>query len=316
MTDDKIRDSLQVPQNSALSKDDYFNFLKTSYSLLKKCPQYLSGSEGMSVLELAHLIPIVPETMLSIYIGINDAVCNKGLVTPFLPRHAHNNVFVFDPQIYSGGRDIPSGTIDAKGVINGFLPPNSSWNMEWTYVMINDPERSFLSLWEEKGYIDMIPAKFEDFTMISDHHKSKVCTFIDPEAFDHQINKDRDYLKKARNRGEKLADSFKIPDQIKGETKNLVPVVLNQGEKLYVARPDFQPCAHCWSNIHPDNEEWAVVNENSAVPLNLVIAKPPIDARYRDKIIPPAGSADFTTDWFYRGDMLYRMPIKPGHIRG
>lgn len=38
------------------------------------------------MLELAHLIPEIPET---IYVGINDAVCNKGLVTP-------DNCFVAD----------------------------------------------------------------------------------------------------------------------------------------------------------------------------------------------------------------------------
>ena len=102
----------------------------------------------------------------------------------------------------------------------------------------------------KKGYIDMVPAKFEDFTMMSDHTKSNVCTFIDPRAFDHPVNISRDYLKQARSRGEQMASSFVIPELLEGETKNLVPVVLHQGEKLYVARADFQPCAHCWSNIH------------------------------------------------------------------
>ena len=162
----------------------------------------------------------------------------------------------------------------------------------------------------------MIPAKFEDFTMISDHNKSKVCTFIDPLAFDHPVNKSRVYLTAARDRGEKMADRFTIPELLNGETKNLSPVVLNQGEKLYVARADFQPCAHCWSNINSENEGYAVVNENSAVPLNLVISKPPIDVQFRKKLIPPAGSADNTTDWFYRSKDLFRTPIKQGHIGG
>ena len=316
MENKEIRDSLVIPELSSLSKDEYLSFLEGSLLLLKQYPQYLSGSEGIEALELAHLIPEVPETVLSIYIGINDAVCNKGLVTPFLPRHAHNNVFVYDPNVFAGQDDIPSGTIDAKAVINGFLPPNESWSKKWTYVMIADPERSFESLWNEKGYIDMIPAKFEDFTMISDHTKSKVCTFIDPLAFDHPVNKNRVYLTAARDRGEKMACSFTIPGLLNGETKNLVPVVLNQGEKLYVARADFQPCAHCWSNINPENEGYAVVNENSAVPLNLVISKPPIDVKFRKKLIPPAGSADNTTDWFYRSKDLFRTPIKKGHIGG
>jgi len=312
----EIKDGLVIPDLSTLSKNDYMNFLSDAYGLLSGFPQYMSDNEGMEVLELAHLFPRVPETLLAIYIGINDVVCNKGLVTPFLPRHAHNNVFAFDPGVYAGQNNVPSGTIDAKAVINGFAPPNESWSNKWTYVMIAEPSRTPENLWQEKGYIDMIPAKFEDFTMISSHHDSKVCTFIDPEAFDHPVNKGRDYLKAARNRGEKMVSEFVIPNLLKGETNGLVPVILNQGEKLYVARADFQPCDHCWSNIHPDNKNLAVVNENSAVPLNLVIAKPQVDDKYRKTLIPPAGSADNTTDWFFLGQELLRTPIKQGHIGG
>lgn len=307
---------LKIPELSRLTREDYLDFLKNAYQLLRQFPQYLSSNEGIEALELAHLFPRVPETMLSIYIGINDAVCNKGLVTPFLPRHAHNNVFAFDPDVFSGQKDVPSGTIDAKAVINGFVPPNNSWNKKWIYVMIADPGRTYESLWQEKGYIDMIPAKFEDFTMISHHNKSKVCTFIDPEAFNHPVNAGRDYLKAARDRGEKMAVEFVIPDLLQGETEGLAPVILNQGEKLYVARADFQPCDHCWSNIHTENDGYAVVNENSAVPLNLVTAKPAVDNKYRKTLVPPAGSADNTTDWFFRGKELLRTPIKTGHIGG
>ena len=310
-----MRENIVIPNSSTLTKDNYLEFLNNSFKLLSQFPQYLSNSESTEVLELAHLFPRVPETLLTIYIGINDAVCNKGLVTPFLPRHAHNNVFAFDPNIYSGQKDVPQGTIDAKAVINGFVPPNESWSKEWTYVMIAG-KRTFDSLWNEKGYIDMIPAKFEDFTMVSDHKISSVCTFIDPMVFEHPVNKNRQYLKAARNRGENMATDFSIPKLLKGETNKLVPVILNQGEKLYVARPDFQPCDHCWSNIHPNNNGYAVVNENSAVPLNLVIAKPPVDEKFRKSLIPPAGSADNTTDWFFRGKELFRTPIKAGHIGG
>ena len=310
------RNNLQIPADSSLSKDDYYKFLKSSYNLFRDYPQYLSETENIHVLELSHLLPMISETLLSIYIGINDVVCNKGLITPFLPRHAHNNVFVFDQEIFAGDNDVPSGTVDVKKIINGFLPPNKSWNPKWTYVMIKDTSRNYSSLWLEKGYIDMIPAKFEDFTLLSDHNKSKVCFFIDPEAFGHPVNKDRIYLKKARDRGEKLAGDFKIPELIKDETNKLAPVILNRGEKLYVARIDFQPCDHCWSNIHPENEQLAVVNENSAVPLNLVISKPPVKKRYSDNLFPPLGSTDFTTDWFYRGKELFRKPIIAGHISG
>ncbi len=316
MGKESILSSLNLPKESSMTGKEYITFLERAYLLFQKYPQYLCGSEGIESLELAHLILKVPETVLAIYIGINDAVCNKGLITPFLPRHAHNNVFVFDPQIWTGGDHVPSGTVDARFKINGFMPPNASWDNEWTYVMIKDPKRKFESLYLEKGYIDLIPAKFEDFTMLSDTNMNRLCTFIDPRAFEHPVNKSRKYLKYAREKGDKMALEFYIPDAMKGETEGLVPVVLNRGEKLYVARIDFQPCDHCWSNIHPENNGLAVVNENSAIPLNLVISKPPVSEIYRSRLIPPAGSADFTTDWFFRGKDLFRKPIKSGQING
>ena len=91
---------------------------------------------------------------------------------------------------------------------------------------------------------------------------------------------------------------------------------LNKNEKLYIARADFGPCAHCWSNIHPDNESYAVVNENSAVPLDLVIAKPSVDPKYAQDLIPAKGSADMTTDWFYRGQKVVREALLQGLFKG
>ena len=312
---EELKREIQVPEGSTMSKQQYEEFLKDAYGLMAKCPQYFAGGEGLNSLELAHLIPVVEETVLAIYVGINHAVCNKGLVTPFLPRHGHNNVFVFDPQVFSGG-DVPAGTSDAQNILNGFEPPNETWSKDWTYVMIEDPARTFESLWGEKGYIDMIPAKFEDFTMLSDLEASKVCFFIDPKAFEHPVNKGRDYLQAARQLGGKVVGEFVIPEGIAGETEGLEPVVLKKGEKLYVATNDFGPCAHAWSNIHPDNKELAVVNENSAVPLDLVIKKPAIKPEYAEGLIPAGGSADMTTDWLYRGDMVVRMPLLQGLVKG
>ena len=92
--------------------------------------------------------------------------------------------------------------------------------------------------------------------------------------------------------------------------------MLNRGEKLYVATTDFGPCAHGWSNIHDDNSEFAVVNENSAVPLNLVTAKPPVHPKYAKSLAPAKGSADMTTDWFYRGHLVSRLPLLTGLFKG
>jgi len=312
----QLKRKINVPAGSDTNPQEYLTFLERSYQQMKQYCQYFSPDEDINSLELAHLIPYVKETVLAIYVGINDAVCNKGLVTPLLPQHGHNNVFVFDNQIYSGNNNVPSGTIDAKKVLNGFQPPNDTWNKNWTYVMIADSARAFQSLWQEKGYIDMIPAKFEDFTMLSDFKKSKACVFISSRCFEHPVNKSRPYLKKARQLGEKHVDEFKIPNEISDEFDGLVPVVLNKGEKLYVATTDFSPCAHGWCNIHSDNEEFAVINENSAIPLDLVIAKPPVNCKYSKGLIPPKGSSDMTTDWFYRGDKIMRKPLLEGLFKG
>ena len=101
-----------------------------------------------------------------------------------------------------------------------------------------------------------------------------------------------------------------------GETDGLVPVILNKGEKLYVATPDYGPCEHAWSNIHPRNAGLAVVNENSAVPLDLIVSKPPVAERYSSGLVPAKGSADMTTDIFFRGTQVYRRPLLAGAVKG
>jgi hypothetical protein len=243
----QLKRKISIPEGCMMSVKEYSNFIHTAFELLSKESLYFAPSEDINSLELAHLIPQVPESVIAIYLAINDAVCNKGLVCPFLVRHGHTNVFVFDCQVYAGGNDVPSGAIDAKNLLQGFEPPNETWPSNWTYVMIEDPTRKPSDLWAEKGFIDMIPAKLEDFTMLSGTDESKVCTFIDPKAFEHPVNKSRPYLTEARKRGENIADQFIIPKALEDEFEGLVPVVLQKGEKLYVAAKDFSPCAHGWT---------------------------------------------------------------------
>ncbi len=313
---DKPGRQINVPKGSRLSEWDYRDFLNKSYEVLSRHAHYFAVGEGLDSLELAHLIPEVDETVLAVYLGINDAVCNKGLVSPFLIRHGHNAVFVFEPDVYSGGDDVPVGTVDAQEVLRGFEPPNETWDAEWTYVMIADVERTAASLWQENGYIDMIPAKLEDFTMLSSLEESKVCFYIDAGAFEHPVNKERKYLREARRRAEKTADEFGLPTGLEGEVDGLEPVVLDIGEKLYVVRLDSGPCEHAWSNLHEDNSEPAVVNENSAVSLDMVVGKPAVKHKYATFLRPPKGSSDLTTDWFYRGRQVMRAPLLSGLVKG
>lgn len=308
--------SIMIPENSPLSETGYRAFLDEAYRRMASLPGCFAPDEGPDCLELAHIVPDVPETVLAVYVGINDAVCNKELVTRFLVRHAHNCVFAFVPGIWSGHDDVPPGTVDARAMLNGFEPPNGTWDAEWTYVMIEDPWRSPESLWRERGYIDMIAAKHEDFTLMNDERESAVCFFIEERAFDHPVNRGREYLTAARRRGEAKSPEFGIPAGLAGETAGLVPVILRRGEKLYVATPDFRPCAHAWSNIHPDNRQIAVVNENSAVPLDLIVRKPPAKHPDGRELIPARGSADMTTDTFFRGKRVFRKPLLAGKIPG
>ena len=146
MSEMKLKRQISIPAGSELSEQDYIEVLQKSYQLIKECGQHLAPSEDINSLELAHLIPKAKETVITIYVGINDATCNKALVVPFLVRHGHNCVFVFDPQVFSGGDSVPSGTQDAKRILTGFEPPNDTWDKNWTYVMIEDPARTFESL--------------------------------------------------------------------------------------------------------------------------------------------------------------------------
>ena len=316
MSTESLEKNVSIPEGSTMTSAEYIDFLAMSYELMRRYPLYCAPSEDAFSIELAHLIPEVPESVISLYLGINDAVCNKGLVCPFLVRHSHNNVFVFDPQVFAGNKDVPAGTVDVDNALREFEPPNDTWDRQWTYVMIDDPKRTFGSLWQEKGYIDTIPAKFEDFAMMSDPGDSKACIFIDAKAFDHPVNKDRPYLNKARQRGEQTVQEFAIPQSVDGEFEGLAPVILDKGEKLFVATMDYGPCDHGWSNLHRDNKELAVVNENSAVPLELVIGKPPVNPAYASKLVSARGSADMTTDWFYRGQRIVRKPLIQGLFGG
>ena len=312
----EIKRNFVIPNGSTLEEGAYREFLMRSYGLLGRFRQYLTTGEDVNSLELAHLVPDVPESLIAIYLGINDAVCNKGLVSPFLIRHGHHNVYAFDPEVWGGGDGVPDGTLDARSVLNDFQPPNATWPASWTYVMVSDPALTHEDMWRTRGYIDTVPAKFEDFTMLSDPEASPLCAFVDEKVFEHPVNQARPYLKAARDRGQRQASAFGVPKGLEGETDGLVPVVLKQGEKLFIARTDFKAAEHCWSNLHPDTRELAVVNENSAVPLNLILKKPSVRERFAGGLEPVFGSADMTTDWFLRRQRVCRKAILQGTFKG
>lgn len=76
-----LKRKLSIPTRAKLSNEQYVDFLESSYELMKSCGLYFAPNEDINSIELAHLIPEVPESAIAIYVGINDACCNKGLVT-------------------------------------------------------------------------------------------------------------------------------------------------------------------------------------------------------------------------------------------
>ena len=131
MTKEQLNRTMVIQDRSRVTPDQYKRFLQDAYRRMNDCGNYFGSDEDINSLELAHLIPEVSETVLAIYVGINDAVCNKGLVTPLLPQHGHNNVFVFDSQVHAGQNDVPAGTIDVKVVL--FL----SWLRSMTSLVLS-----------------------------------------------------------------------------------------------------------------------------------------------------------------------------------
>lgn len=305
---------LVIPLGSTLSEKQYRQFLKHAYSIMweRGC---ISSSEDEDALELVHLIPSVPETILALHIGINDSVCTKSIVSPFLPRHAHHTIFAFDPNRYSGGNSVPAGTQDIKTALRGFEPPAAEWSPGWTYVYITDPSRTPRSLWSEGGYIDLIPGKHEDFQLATNPARHPICFFVDKRALEHPVNRQRAYLKDAIRRAERQRTRFEIPRGLEKSIEGLVPVVLEQGERLYIASTDHMPCAHAWSAVPAARDDsLALVYESSAVPAELLYNRPARQKKYAPKLSPPRGSSDMTTDVFF--DKVNRKPLLQGAISG
>ncbi|MFA5105150.1 MAG: hypothetical protein WC527_08250 [Candidatus Margulisiibacteriota bacterium] len=304
---------IEVPAGSTVTKHEYRQFLIDAYCAMAQF-RVFAPSQGVDALELAHLIPRVHETMIAIYVGINKDVCHKGFVSPALVRHGHNNVYAFDPQVFSGKENVPDGTIDASAVLNGFEPPNKSWPKDWTYVMIKDPKRTMQSLWKQKGFISMVIGKHEDFQV----KDGEACIFVDRDAFDHPMNKERAYLHGARQRGDKNLKHFVIPKGMEGEFDGLDPIILFPGERLLIASPILgRPCAHGWveNPMHKDDGTHAYVEEFSSTP-KIVF---PVSRKYAQLVkalTPAAGSADMTTDWFFQGLKVFRMALLAGIVEG
>ena len=71
-----------------------------------------------------------------------------------------------------------------------------------------------------------------------------------------------------------------------------------------------------WSSIYPDNAELGVINENSTVPFDLVIAKTSVNPKYAKVLIPPKSSAGMTAGWFYRETKIVRQSLLQGLFKG
>lgn len=62
----EIKRQINVFDRSSCTETEYRDFLTTSYNLMSECVNYMAPDEDINSLELTHLIPEVPETVLAI----------------------------------------------------------------------------------------------------------------------------------------------------------------------------------------------------------------------------------------------------------
>ena len=72
---------ITIPVDSRMTVDQYRTFLVDAHKTMSTFGVF-APSEGVNTLELAHLVPSIPESSLAIFVGINDAICRKVLLPP------------------------------------------------------------------------------------------------------------------------------------------------------------------------------------------------------------------------------------------
>ncbi len=63
-----LKRKINVFDRCSLNAKDYQEFLAKAFGLMAQVPQYLTPDDDINVLELAHLIPEIPEKVLAIYV--------------------------------------------------------------------------------------------------------------------------------------------------------------------------------------------------------------------------------------------------------
>lgn len=282
---------ITIPVESTLTAGAYERFLVASAKAMQ-ATGLMPLSQGIKELELAHLIPRYADSVLAAYVWRNTPWAEKLLRAEALVVHSHNNVLVLEK-----GAKIPEGCVDARKMINGFRPPTKEWKNEWIYAIILEGT-PLKELFKTPGFIDIIPAKTEQFTMLSETG-ARVLLWVAESTLDNRANDNKSILK-ARRRGEVLTNRSCASPTLEGK-EDLVPVVLLRGERLTIPPGSL----HGWEEI--DGAPGIVMEISMAAPI-------PGKPKSSGLLVP--GSADLTTDVFVLHKLVFREPLLESIERG
>jgi len=314
------RREIVIPNQSDLRVRDFRHFMIESVEAMHES-RAMPKAHGINDLELALLVPQNPDSLLAAYVWRNTPWATKLLRAPVLLVHAHTNVVVLEE-----GAQIPEGCVDARTLINGFSPPTDKWPENWTYAL-HIGENPIQELFAADGFLDVIPAKREEFKVLTPNNEGRVLMWVEERTFQDPDNR-IDYMAAARNRGEKAASKTSNSPTLKGYNE-LVPVLLRLAETLTIPpghrhaweetdRIDLEGAVRRTLRYRGEQEQIRTVkgqNESNwnFLTLAVVIQETSLSERIRGKPegtgLAVPGSADMTTDVFVLADQVYRAPL-------
>lgn len=255
---------------------------------------------------VAHLVPKEPRTVLGVHVGMNGTICQKLLDVDVLIRHQHKDVYVFREGII----DDLEGTVDPRQIINGFEAPEGLQNGYDFRMIVDATKVTPRDLQEFDGYLGTVPAKGEDFVMLSRPELCRGVILAPRSVVQHPGNNGRRYLQRAMTDGDSILRRYcDVPDSLGCELEGLTPFALGYRERLFIPpdTPHF--------GIRAEGCKGRLLLEEVSAPPNSILT---IDG----KTIHVKGSADLTTDAFAimlsgRTDLtVYRPPVIDAGIKG